>query len=113
MAERYNDSRGWDFSPEKVADTIGGLEVRWIFSLAIFAVKILYFEMKRFIAMKTVVGSVLTMLLTMTITGCGGANSGGPPPPQTGGDPQSATEVDPNAGVAFDQELMQKGMNTK
>jgi|GEM_PF-3131138 len=49
----------------------------------------------------------------MAQIGCGGTGSGDAPPPQTGADTQNATEEDPNAGVAFDQDLMQKGMNSK
>lgn len=63
--------------------------------------------------MKIAVGTMLMMFLTMAQIGCGGTGTGGAPPPQTGGDSQNPGGEDPNAGVAFDQDLMQKGMDTK
>lgn len=60
--------------------------------------------------MKNAAGSVVTMLLSVLMIGCGGAITGSAPPAQTGADSQNAQDADPTAGVAFDEELMQKGM---
>lgn len=51
--------------------------------------------------------SFLTLSCVLN-SGCGGAHDYSAPPPQTGGDAET-TEADPNAGVAFDEELMSKG----
>ena len=109
MVERCNASRGWDYNPEEVLS-----KTELSNNPAIPSEMCVCYESsccnERLITMKSAAGIVFSTLLSMVMIGCGGSGSQNAPPPQTGGDGENAQQEDPNAGVACDQELMQKGM---
>lgn len=59
--------------------------------------------------MKFLLAFSMLVLTSCSLIGCGGGYSYSPPPPPAPGTPGGG-EVDPNAGVSIDPDLMSQGM---